>query len=469
MDAYPCPAGSERGSREKEILDSALSKIGSGEISSGLVLIDSLLKHSSQNSYALYLKGECFILSGRREALAIIDSLRKLNMDEYADVLDLKTYLFLGDSCFRGKLEEMKKKYPANFEVKLSEWLFRLDNGEHKWAREHLDEISGSVIFRFLPYQAFYLTVLSADYNQAKAVAETAMDKKLFRMGKTYRLQEALHSLPEAVCDIYEEELKYAECGPYFGIEMEDSSGVKLKVSLDTGTGGGFFSIHNRLLGEKISGRKPVCLKDGIQYRYMNSARDAFIKAGNFKEPSIENIPILYFEGSLTSSDGVFSPFAFKSLSISVDPVNRKVTLRSKAALKEYLSNLKNHHEEIKYVERFGWVFIPAKLQGREVLMMVETGSRDVNFNSLAVERYGIPVLKSTSMWNGREYPVKRPEVCIQIGSITYKPEDGFVEDFVMGNNMYGLAASGDIGPAFLKNYKFTIDPFEKRLILEKQ
>ncbi|HEX2960681.1 MAG TPA: hypothetical protein VHO43_02760 [Ignavibacteriales bacterium] len=454
---------------EKAVLDSAIVKFHSGELRKGLLLIDSLLKAGCSNPYALYLKGECLLLSGKEETLAVIDTLRKLNCHEYAGVLDLKAELFLGDSEFPAKLKEMKEKYPANPEVELSEWLFRLDHGEFEWAKKKVDEVSDKALFRLLPYEAFYFLAVNSDYEAASSVIKRAMDKKLLKMTKTFLQQEALHRLPVSTSEIYEAEIPYAECGPYFGIELEDTSGNKIKASLDTGTSGRYLTIHKKLLGEKIPGGNAVCIKKGIQYRYMSAPSDAFIKAASLKTPSVKDFPVLYFEGGLTSSDGVFSPFAFKGLAVTVDPVNRKFTLRNEAALKKYYSEMSNEFEEIKYIERFGWIFIPCRLQGREVLMMLETGSRDVNFNSLAARKYKIPVVKNATLWNGKEYPVTRPDLTIRIGGIDYKPEDGFVEDFVMGNNIYGLACAGDIGPEFLRNYRFTIDPFEKKIVLERQ
>lgn len=453
---------------EKALTDSALARFGIGELKKGMVFLDSLSRSGIRSPYALYLKGECQLLYGRKEVLTIIDSLRKLNMNEYADVLDLKTDLLLGDSGFSVKLAGMKNKYPGNYEVRLSEWLFRLDQGEYEWAKSAMAGLSEKIIFRYLPYQALYYTVMNSDYDLAKSAAESAMEKKFFRLKNIYRQQEVLHDISPSGYDIYEAELPYAECGPYFGIIMEDSSGRKIKVSLDTGTGGGLFSIHSKSLGEVITGGKAACIEKSIQYNYMSSVQDAFIKPASFRSPALKNFPLMYFEGSLTSSDGVFSPFAFKDLAVTVDPVNKKFTLRSKAALKEYMLHLKKEREEIKYRDRFGWIYIPCRVNGAEVMMMLETGSRDVNFNSLAAERYGIPVIKSTSVWKGREYTVRRPDISIQVGSITYKPKDGFVEDFVMGNHMYGAAGAGDIGPEFLRNYKFTIDPFGKKIILEK-
>lgn len=45
----------------------------------------------------------------------------------------------------------------------------------------------------------------------------------------------------------------------------------------------------------------------------------------------------------------------------------------------------------------------------------------------------------------------------------------GMISSFVMGNTYYGLASAGDIGPDFLRNYAFTIDPFKGHFIIEER
>lgn len=98
---------------------------------------------------------------------------------------------------------------------------------------------------------------------------------------------------------------------------------------------------------------------------------------------------------------------------------------------------------------------------------MVETGSRDVNANSLAAKRYGLPTRPGTIVWQGKEREVTRPDFVFDIGGIAYAPGDGLVDDFALGAYGTGLGSAGDIGPGFLKDYRFTIDPFSEQIILE--
>ena len=101
--------------------------------------------------------------------------------------------------------------------------------------------------------------------------------------------------------------------------------------------------------------------------------------------------------------------------------------------------------------------------------MMIETGSRDINFNSLSSEYLGLEPYESTLSWNGEDYPVKKIDCKIQIGSTSYEVKGGLISDFVLGNWYYGAGSSGDIGPDFLKNQAFIIDQFNNRFILIKE
>lgn len=439
-----------------------------GKLKKGMVLLDSILLRDSSSAEVLYLRGESGLLSGQKEVLKVIEKLRSQGFQQYADILDLKTDLLLGDAGFPEKLKVLKDKYPGCYEIKFAQWLYRLDQGEYEWARNTMEEFAGKIIFGYIPYQALYLSALATNSKDAEGYYNTAVEKGYPMFTKLHNTQNALQKLPECSSGIEETTLPLVELGPYLGFELEDSSGSRIKVSLDTGTSGGGFTIHHKDVGERLSGGAPICLEKAIHYRYMKEPVDMYLKSVSFKNPPLKNVRVGYFEGDNFGHDGVFSPFAFNGLAITVDPFNKNVIFRNEAAMETYRAGLKRDFEEVGYINRFGWIFIPCKVNGNEVLMMVETGSRDVNVNSLAVQRYHIPLINSKSIWRGKEYIITRPDVTIEIGKFSYRPSDGFSEDFVMGSNMLGVASTGDIGPAFLRNFIFTIDPFRQKLILVK-
>jgi hypothetical protein len=260
--------------------------------------------------------------------------------------------------------------------------------------------------------------------------------------------------------------LEYADCGPGMGFYMTDSKGQSIKVELDTGTSGGLFTIHSDSVGRNLAGKDTMTIEDGISYNYMEGPEDMHYKLVSFSEPPIDNFLTGYFKGSFTKADGCFSPFIFKGYALSMDPVKRTAFLRTEEALDSYLAGL-DDYVAVDYVIREGWIYIPCRINGREVLMMVETGSRYVNLNSIAAKRLGIEPYKSTIKWRGQDYPVEKIDFTLEIGRLKHEVKGGMVSSFVLGNTYYGLASAGDIGPDFLRNYAFTIDPFGKRIIIE--
>jgi len=156
-----------------------------------------------------------------------------------------------------------------------------------------------------------------------------------------------------------------------------------------------------------------------------------------------------------------------RGLAITVDTFEGKVALRNERRLGRYFSGLAGAvHLPCK--ERNGWIYVTAGIEGRGVLMMAETGPRDLNINGLTAVRYGIGTRPGAVPWSGKDFPVVRPVLTVDVGGIASTPGDGLVDDFAMGNGWTGCACAGDIGPEFLRNYRFTIDPFEKALVLEK-
>lgn len=113
-------------------------------------------------------------------------------------------------------------------------------------------------------------------------------------------------------------------------------------------------------------------------------------------------------------------------------------------------------------------MFIPCEVNGKNVEMILETGSRDVNFNSLAARRLGLESYEGFVKWNGEDYPVTKLDTEIKVGSFVYTVNGRHKTNFVLGNLAYGLGAAGDVGPDFISSFVFTIDPFNKQIILEK-
>lgn len=443
-----------------------------GRIQSGLSRLHQLLQERPDDREALYLQGQCLALQGKPETLDVIDKLRRGGSEEYADILDLKLDLLLGDEGAGEHLQRCREKYPKAAEVAAAEWLYRLQRGETAWAQRRLPELMRlPLTFGFQPYENLYLALKPHDYTGARRWALAGKEKNLFRLSAQLEQDEMLHRLPRLRHSIREMELPLAENGPYFGLHLRDTGGREYSVTLDTGTSYPLLTLHDRAKGEALSGDRVETVPGGIQYHYMKKPADMFYKNAFFELPRLRNLHVGYFDGGLQGADGVFSPAVLAGLAITVDPQQKKVWLRDAAAQKRARRRLAPRAVTVPYqVHNGGWLYVTAGVNGKKLRMMLETGSRDVNVNTLAARRYGIPMRDDVTQWQGKDFPIKRPaDTTIQLGSISYTPADGLVDDFVMGNTTTGLASSGDLGPAFLKHFRFTIDPFARQLILEPQ
>jgi hypothetical protein len=264
-------------------------------------------------------------------------------------------------------------------------------------------------------------------------------------------------------------ELPYVDCGSQMGLRMTSVGGRDLDLSIDTGTGSGLLTLHESEPGEALAGPVVLRLEDGIHYHYMPEPVDVVCKLVDFRDPPMSRRPVEYFDGDFDAADGCVSPFAFPGAALTVDPQAERVWLRDRDGLAEYMRSVDPERTAVvPYVRRCGWIFVPARVNGHDVLMMVESGSRDVNVNTLAARRLGIPSRDGTIEWRGDDYPVKRADLTVEIGGLTYRCPDALVDDFVLGNNWTGTACAGDLGPDFLRHYRFTVDPFAGRLVLEE-
>jgi len=453
------------GGAQSASIGEARKAFGEYRLADGLKHLEAALAVESDYFEAIYLKGEALVLNGRPEVWDIIQQLKAAGKSREADILSLKVDLFLGDENLAKSTSFLATKYPGDPEIELVDWLRRLDGGDIEWAEGHLPD-PDCLVMCWVPYRALSIAWHKEDPVRSAEWAERGLEYGAKYFQRVLEVIRCYEGWPQVSHEIIETELPYVECGPYFGIRMEDEEGHSIKVSLDTGTNGRGFTIHDRSVGALLSGEVLLVREKAIQYNYMSEAVDAVYKRVNFRSPRILNLPVICFQGALSNGDGVFSPFAFPDLAVTIDPVNRKAWLRNREALKRYLKGLSGA-VMLPYRERDGWIFVSGRLDGKGALLMVETGSRDVNANRLAAKRYGLPTKPGRLVWQEKERHVKRPDFVFDIGGIAYTPSDGLVDDFALGSFGIGLGSAGDIGPVFLKNYRFTIDPFAKRIILE--
>lgn len=454
-------------SAQRSHLDKARHEIAAFRINAALAHLDTVLMSDPQSVQANYMKAEILLLSGSQTYKKYMGRLEQMNYTEGCTVLRIKEAVFTGKSEASEMLAKGLSSYPGNGELKYLEWLIDLDrNGieDRAWEAGRLSE---GIIVKPLPLIALYGYARDRDPALALKYLDSldAMSVTTFQ-SRDRPLLELLAALPKASGVRGEIELEYAECGAGMGFYMYDTRGNKIKMELDTGSGSSLFTIHNDSVGEVLDGRDLLSITDGIWYNYMEKPADIHYKTVDFSNPAINNIIAGYFDSSFSKADGCYSPFSLGACAITLDPVNGKAWIRDSLALDRYLSGLAGY-TGVEYILRNGWIYIPCKINGKEVLMMVETGSRDVNLNKISVPLVGVEPYQGSIKWRGADYPVTMADFILEVGEISYEVKSGLVSDFVLGNKYTGLASAGDIGPDFFRNFIFTIDPFSKRLIIE--
>jgi hypothetical protein len=452
---------------KETIITEALECFAVWKPAKGRRLLDSLLAEDSLNVQANYLRSELYILYGDTSFKRGVRRLQEAGVEKEIAILKVKEGTLIGDPDAATLAGEALKIYPGNAELEYALWLHNIDQGGFRDAAGTAHSLSSRMIFPHLPYQALF--DYASDFDPRLALYY--LDTLESMVGSVYHsrnreLLKLLASLDQEVSVPGEYELEYADCGPGMGFYMTAANGTRIKVELDTGTSRGLFTIHSDSTGRALGGNDTLTVKEGIWYNYMEGPEDMHYSLTAFSDPPIKNFLTGYFNGSFTKAAGCFSPFIFKGYALSIDPVNRSAFLRNRESLDKYLESL-DDYTEVDYIVRNGWIYIPARVNGKEILMMVETGSRYVNLNSIAAERLGVTSYTGSIKWRGEDYPVEMIDFNLEIGNIKHHVKGGMISGFVLGNTYTGLASAGDIGPDFLRNYAFTIDPFRKKLILE--
>jgi len=434
-----------------------------------VTLADSLSAAGLDDPELWRLAGDACWLAGSTRALDLADSLQVHGLATDAAILRLKVDLLLGRPRVADDLARLEHARPGDPELRLVRWLLALDrDGDWEVAMAGADAVADGARCGWVPAAALLMTSVDRD-SAAVQRARAYRDARRLRLFSKLCAKIDAGALWSGPCAIEgTRELPYVECGPEMGLVMTAEGGARITLALDTGTGSGLITLHEKALGEALPGPEILRLADGIWYHYMDGPADVVIKRVDFIEPPLRGRPVEYFDGEFSLADGCLSPFAIPDAALTVDPRAQRIWLRDRRDLARYLASVDRARTAfVAYVRRGGWIFVPARVDGHEVLMMVESGSRDVNVNTLAARRLGIESRDSTLEWNGKDYPVQRADLVVEVGGLTYRCPDALVDDFVLGNNLAGTASAGDLGPEFLRHYRFTIDPFAGRLILE--
>lgn len=452
-------------------IDSVVSAMGQMDFKKSITILNnSGTGDINEKTTELYLKAEIYLILGNEKFNTIFDSLTVLHARRYCDILRVKHALFIGSIAVDSLLEDALVLYPDEPELAYCKWLLDLDNGLTARCRRQAGELSSSILFTFGPWLALYYDAWSKyEYADALHYMDTLESVSGHHyISKNRAVLEIMKSIDAPLPADEFIELPYASCGPGLGMLIEDKNGKTIKMQFDTGTSYGLMTLHDSIAGNELSGIDTVTINDGVWYNYMTAAEDIHYKLTNLNKPYYQDVLIGYFNGKLDNADGCFSPFFFRHHAIHIDPIKETVCLRSQQNLARYKEQNKANITVVKYINRNGWIFIPCTVNGKEVLMMVETGSRDVNFNTLSTDFLGINVYTDNVKWRGKDYPVLKTDCTICIGDkITYDVKGGLISDFVIGNLRCGAASAGDLGPDFFRNFSFIIDPFNEEIIFE--
>ncbi len=455
---------------QNEILDSARIYLGQEHFSKAFKKLNSI--ESSDPKILIqkfYLKAEVYLILGREKYFSCYEKLDSLGAKKEVNILTAKQAILLGDENSGKLVSEAQKHDPDNPELAFCRWLLALSSNDLKYCKAHAGTISKKILFAYAPYLALYYK--SWDINPSDALAYLDTLESLrgsFYESKRRVMLELILENHQSIDTTDCMEIPYTDCGPGMGIILTDKDGNKISMELDTGTGFNLMTVHDSTKGASISGEDLITIEDGIQYNYMAKAEDMHYKNARFHQPQCDHLFLGYFKGQFSKADGCFSPFVFHNKALKFDPKNKKAWLLSQKAIESYKKENRSKITLVPYQLRCGWIFIPCKVNGIEILMMMETGSRDVNFNMLASQYLGLEVWDGTIKWRGQDYPVKKTNCLLQIGDkIKYQVKGGLISDFVLGNWNYGQASAGDLGPDFFRHFTFTINPFDQEIIFE--
>ena len=451
---------------ECDLPDALFSHLDSMNYRKALREIELYQNQDSTCEKSIYLQGLLRLFYGDVKVLESIEKLKELEYKESSLALSLWYGCFLGDAEYRASVVTYDSFVFADWhEIAFLKWLVLLDSGDYEKASSTVRDVSAMSCFSCLPYKALFHASWNHDYNDAIKWLDSLelFGVKVYESRYRQYIEQLILSEKDSIFNAGVE-LEYVDCGPGMGIRLNDCNDLEIDVELDTGTGYNLFTIHNLNLGTAIAGDTVFHIKNGIWYNYMEKPEDLFFKMVSFNGLP-DSVLLGYFDSDFSKADGCFSPFVFKNYALMMDAPHQRAALLSKDEVNQIYSN-DQQKIVVPYIVRNGWVFIPVTIADKEVFMMLETGSRDVNLNLLSVRHLGVQPYKSTVKWRGNDYPVEKVDFEMTIGCKTFKINGGFVSGFVLGNHYTGLGCAGDIGPGFLKNYCFVIDVFNQNLIL---
>ncbi|MFA8435857.1 MAG: DUF5700 domain-containing putative Zn-dependent protease [Marinifilaceae bacterium] len=438
-----------------------------GRIRNGQKILKQLLQFDAANSESHYLYAEAALLKAEPDFWKHKEFVQKYGTREQQVVLETKFDLFLGTGQKEEMISQSLQEFSQNHELQLCKWLNELEKGNWKKCYKRLEQID-HCLFSFQPYKALYYNSCVENKKLAKSIRQKCTKNTNYTINSKF---VPLLDLPDKKFLSQSEsiELPFAWYGPYLGVELQGKDGTVCKLELDTGTGYDLITLHTLEKGEKLAGKDTICIKNGIQYNSMDQAEDMHYKLANYLQPACSNVTTGYFKGSIHGCDGCISPTAFRPYAMHIDPIREKIYLRSPKNMKRLRKREKGNYFSVPYVERGGWIFIPCKINGQEVLMLVETGSGNVNLNNYSLKKAGLKSYKETIQWKGKDYPVDKVDFTLELGEMKYEVEGGITNDWVMANLNYGLASAGDLGPDFFRHFPFIIDPYKKELIIFRE
>ncbi|PWD98263.1 hypothetical protein [Marinilabilia rubra] len=450
------------------LLNLATTEIGILNFKKADLYLTEVEEKDSLNPRLLYLRAEMKLFQGEGIFLNYLEKIKKTGKHNIYNLMKLKHAVFIGLSEADSLIQNYLANYPENGEVNLMKWLLELDKGNFEHCKKTAKKISSETIFKFLPYLALHNSSWDRNYQNAifyMDYVEQIIGKEFY--GSKYReILGILSKTKTAIPENGNYELPFASCGPGVGFYMIDEKGDSLKIEIDTGTGYNMMTVHDKSLGKSISGSDILVTKNGISYNYMDKPADLHYKKAILANPPYKNLIFGYFDGRFSKADGCSSPFIFKNRAIHIDPQKEEVWLLDYNTLQNYISENQDEIVKVPYIVRNGWIFIPCKVNGKEVLMQLETGSRDICFNSLSLKALNLESYSGAIEWNGKDYPIDKVDCVLEIGRIKYQVEGGLVIKRIP-NWYYGLASAGDIGPVFMNNFAYTIDVFNQQIIFK--
>jgi len=245
------------------------------------------------------------------------------------------------------------------------------------------------------------------------------------------------------------------------------------RVVLDTGNAVGLM-IHSRILKDLLKCRQGgralsrIGSESSNLYSYRISCKKIDFQDFSLEYPVGQYVP----KPRPEFYDANLNPLFIRNRIVTIDFINHQLILTTPAQFKKELLDRKNYKQITFPWYGYEHALIPATVNKRQGLLMIETGAEDIALKLDFARWAQLPLVQLKKyLSNGKAFFYHKTPVSVKVGSLEFERSAAEVWPLDRFHNpILGLTPDVVMGPEALDNtFIISFDPFNKKVILEQR